>query len=160
LPTKRQLRNSFSFDKSQSGFFFVNFFGGNFLLFLSQFSLQYFGRFGRLSPPKPDWGLQGDFTDVLHTFFRSKASDVTRFFKFFPDSYLLLFCVSSKYQLPRELHNCRNCITSGDILCVPPILQQIQISVDQPYVGPAASCCVISGTHSIYHNEVHFTMKH
>jgi hypothetical protein len=35
------------------------------------------------------------------------------------------------------------------ILYVPPIPQQIQISVDQPYAGPAASCCVISGTHSI-----------
>jgi hypothetical protein len=35
------------------------------------------------------------------------------------------------------------------ILYVPPILQQIQISVDQPYAGPAASCCGINGTHSI-----------
>jgi hypothetical protein len=31
---------------------------------------------------------------------------------------------------------------------VPPIPQQIQISVDQPYAGPAASCCGIIGTHS------------
>jgi hypothetical protein len=37
-----------------------------------------------------------------------------------------------------------------DILCVPPIPQQIQISVDQPYAGPAASCCGIIGTHSTY----------
>jgi hypothetical protein len=35
------------------------------------------------------------------------------------------------------------------ILYVPPIPQQIQISVDQPYAGPAASCCGIIGTHSI-----------
>jgi hypothetical protein len=39
---------------------------------------------------------------------------------------------------------------AGDILYVPPIPQQIQISVDQPYAGPAASCCGIIGTHSIY----------
>jgi hypothetical protein len=32
------------------------------------------------------------------------------------------------------------------ILFVPPIPLQIQISIDQPYNGPAASCCVISGT--------------
>jgi hypothetical protein len=31
------------------------------------------------------------------------------------------------------------------ILFVPPILQQIQISVDQPYAGPAACCCGIVG---------------
>jgi hypothetical protein len=36
-----------------------------------------------------------------------------------------------------------------NILYVPPIPQQIQISVDQPYAGPAASCCVISGTHRV-----------
>jgi hypothetical protein len=36
-----------------------------------------------------------------------------------------------------------------DILYVPPIPQQIQISVDQPYAGPAASCCGIIGTYSI-----------
>jgi hypothetical protein len=35
------------------------------------------------------------------------------------------------------------------ILYVPLIRQQIQISVDQPYAGPAASCCGINGTHSI-----------
>jgi hypothetical protein len=40
---------------------------------------------------------------------------------------------------------------ASHILYVPPIPQQIQISVDQPYPGPAASCCVISGTHSILH---------
>jgi hypothetical protein len=38
----------------------------------------------------------------------------------------------------------------GDILYVPPISQQIQISVDQPYAGPSASCCGINGTHSIF----------
>jgi hypothetical protein len=32
---------------------------------------------------------------------------------------------------------------------VPPIPQQIQISVDQPYAGPDASCCSINGTHSM-----------
>jgi hypothetical protein len=32
------------------------------------------------------------------------------------------------------------------VLYVPPIPQQIQISVDQPYAGPAASCCGIIGT--------------
>jgi hypothetical protein len=37
------------------------------------------------------------------------------------------------------------------VLYVPLIPQQIQISVDQPYAGPASSCCVISGTHSIYY---------
>jgi hypothetical protein len=36
-----------------------------------------------------------------------------------------------------------------NILFVPPIPQQIQISVDQPYAGPAASRCGIIGTHSI-----------
>jgi hypothetical protein len=36
------------------------------------------------------------------------------------------------------------------ILFVPPIPQQIQISVDQPYAGPAARCCGIIGTHSMY----------
>jgi hypothetical protein len=36
-----------------------------------------------------------------------------------------------------------------NILYVLPIPQQIQISVDQPYAGPAASCCGIIGTHSI-----------
>jgi hypothetical protein len=36
------------------------------------------------------------------------------------------------------------------ILYVPPIPQQIQISVDQLYSGPAASCCSIIGTHSMY----------
>jgi hypothetical protein len=35
-----------------------------------------------------------------------------------------------------------------NILYVPSIPQQIQISVDQPYTGPAASCCVINMTHS------------
>jgi hypothetical protein len=35
------------------------------------------------------------------------------------------------------------------ILYVPPMPQQIQISVDQPYAGPAGSCCVIIGTYSI-----------
>jgi hypothetical protein len=39
------------------------------------------------------------------------------------------------------------------ILFVPPIPQQIQISVDQPYTGPAASCYGIVGTHSIYYVE-------
>jgi hypothetical protein len=33
------------------------------------------------------------------------------------------------------------------ILIVSPIPQQIQISVDQPYAGPTASCCGIIGTH-------------
>jgi hypothetical protein len=36
------------------------------------------------------------------------------------------------------------------MLFVPPIPQQIQISVDQPYAGPAASCCGIIGTKSIF----------
>jgi hypothetical protein len=36
-----------------------------------------------------------------------------------------------------------------EILFVPPITQQIQISVDQPYAGPAASCCGIIGTHRV-----------
>jgi hypothetical protein len=36
------------------------------------------------------------------------------------------------------------------ILFLPPIPQQIQISVDQSYAGPAASCCVIIRTHSIF----------
>jgi hypothetical protein len=38
---------------------------------------------------------------------------------------------------------------SLNILFVPPIPQQIQISVDQHNAGPAASCCGIIGTHSI-----------
>jgi hypothetical protein len=37
-----------------------------------------------------------------------------------------------------------------NILVVPPMPQQIQISVDQPYAGQAARCCGISGTHSTY----------
>jgi hypothetical protein len=44
----------------------------------------------------------------------------------------------------------RNSLTPPHILYVPPIPQQIQISVDQPYAGPAASCCGIIGTHSMY----------
>jgi hypothetical protein len=48
-----------------------------------------------------------------------------------------------------------------DILYVPPIPQQILISVDQPYAGPAASCCVIIGTHSMWHGvtKVNGTFK-
>jgi hypothetical protein len=43
-----------------------------------------------------------------------------------------------------------NTWNEGKILYVPLIRQQIQISVDQPYTGPAASCCGINGTHSIF----------
>jgi hypothetical protein len=43
------------------------------------------------------------------------------------------------------------------ILYVPPIPQQILISVDQPYTGPAASCCGIIGTHSIP-NSMNFVL--
>jgi hypothetical protein len=41
-----------------------------------------------------------------------------------------------------------------DILFVPPIPQQNQISVDQPYAGPDASCCgiigIIGDVHRVY----------
>jgi hypothetical protein len=43
------------------------------------------------------------------------------------------------------------------ILYVPPILQQIQVSVDQPYADPAARCCSINGTHSIWVASWNFT---
>jgi hypothetical protein len=42
------------------------------------------------------------------------------------------------------------------ILFVPPIPQQILISVNQPYAGPAASCCGIIGTHRKHMNEDYF----
>jgi hypothetical protein len=61
----------------------VKMFDMRFPLFMLQFSSQYFGRFGRLSPPRLDWGLQGDFTDVLHRFFHSKASMSLDFSGFF-----------------------------------------------------------------------------
>jgi hypothetical protein len=55
--------------------------------------------------------------------------------------------------------NVNNFYKIVEILFVATIPQQIQISVDQPYAGPAASCCGIIGTHSVSNNFNIFSTK-
>jgi hypothetical protein len=70
---------------------------------------------------------EGDYKCLLKSCFSTSIANV-------------IFCrVGDMAQCPGLFH----------ILFVPPIPQQIQISVDQPYAGPAASCYGIIGIHSM-----------
>jgi hypothetical protein len=56
--------------------------------------------------------------------------------------YLLLFAY---LRVPKYIN--AHTISPTDTATIP-------ISVDQPYAGPAASCCNINGTHSIWPNYI------